>query len=338
MLFHQMKQHLSNTPQKHIEQMFELWRSPKPYVFNIETTNDCNMHCRMCPRPTLMTRPVATMDMPLFKRLAEQIDPHPDWLWNEWVLHCIHNYGVLPTEVSENHYFLYVIPKVIILHGYGDPLLDPMIAERVRVLTDRGIPSYFSCNPINVNIDKARDCLDAGLGYIKFSIESTDDDTHKSIRGGGDFTKSRENILRVIEMGYRTQVVVTMLNLNRTGQVDDFAKLQDAFKGTGAYVYLKSEDQQWYDHSQHPNKSIHWGEPCQFPWTSMTINADGTAVSCVEDYNGDMALGDARTDTLREIWNSENYEEFRSRHFSLDKAIRCVDKCDMKLLGEYANS
>jgi len=226
---------------------------------------------------------------------------------------------------------------VIVLHGYGDPLLDPMIDERIQVLTDRGIPSYFSCNPINVNHDKLEACLKAGLGYIKFSIESTDDATHKAIRGGGDFTKSRENILRVIEMGYDTKVVVTMININREGQGEDFARLQDAFMGTGAYVYLKSEDQQWFDRSQHKNQSIHWGEPCQFPWTSMTINAQGMAVSCVEDYNGDMTLGNAREQSLKDIWNGEKYDTFRRQHFSLDKSIRCVEWCDMKLIGEYAD-
>ena len=34
----------------------EAIRSKKANVFNIETTNNCNMRCIMCPRTTAMTR------------------------------------------------------------------------------------------------------------------------------------------------------------------------------------------------------------------------------------------------------------------------------------------
>ena len=36
-------------------------RNRKPVIYNIETTKACNMRCAMCPRTTMMTRPVATM-------------------------------------------------------------------------------------------------------------------------------------------------------------------------------------------------------------------------------------------------------------------------------------
>ena len=33
-------------------------RSKVSVVYNIETTNRCNMRCEMCPRTTMMTRPI----------------------------------------------------------------------------------------------------------------------------------------------------------------------------------------------------------------------------------------------------------------------------------------
>ena len=35
---------------------FETLRSKEPIVYNIETTNACNMRCKMCPRTSRMTR------------------------------------------------------------------------------------------------------------------------------------------------------------------------------------------------------------------------------------------------------------------------------------------
>jgi MoaA/NifB/PqqE/SkfB family radical SAM enzyme len=311
-------------------------RSDRPVIFNIETTNACNMSCKMCPRPSLMTRPISTMDIQLFKRIVGQIEPHEPGLISEWISHCVEHYGVDPFEVSENNFFLYVISQAIILHGYGDPLLDKDIAKRVEMLTDKKIPSYFSCNPVNVNNGRVKDCIHAGLGYIKYSVESTDDATFKSVRGErSDFNKSLDNIMDTLAIANKTQIVVTMLDLNRNNQVDDFEKLREMFKGTNAYVYLKSQDQQWFDGSMQQNKSIHWSEPCKFPWSSMTINADGRVVSCVEDYNGEMVLGDAKLQTLKAIWHGPLYDQFRLTHFTMDKGIKCVKRCDMKLMGEH---
>ena len=39
-----------------IEKELDALRTKKPKVFNIETTNYCNMKCIMCPRTDLMTR------------------------------------------------------------------------------------------------------------------------------------------------------------------------------------------------------------------------------------------------------------------------------------------
>ena len=38
---------------------FEKIRSKDPIVYNIETTNACNMRCKMCPRTSRMTRKIS---------------------------------------------------------------------------------------------------------------------------------------------------------------------------------------------------------------------------------------------------------------------------------------
>ena len=153
----------------------ELARSQDAIVFNIETTNVCNMKCKMCPRTTLMTRSIKTMDTQVFRNVVKQINPHSQSEWQEWEDFVVENYGISPSAESENHFFLYVIPKVVVLHGFGEPVLDKEISQKVGLLTDRKIPSYFSCNPANINIKKMEDIFKSGLSYIKFSLESTND-------------------------------------------------------------------------------------------------------------------------------------------------------------------
>ncbi|MFH1727665.1 MAG: radical SAM/SPASM domain-containing protein [Pseudomonadota bacterium] len=319
---------------------FEKFRSEKPYVYNIETTNACNMKCKMCPRTTMMKRNVETMSLDIFKKIALQLDPFSDSDWEKWESFVLQKYKIDPHEMSENHFFLYIIPKVIVMHGYGDPLLDKDLPEKIRILNERGIITYFSCNPANINIDKTIQQFENGLNYIKYSIESTDDFIHREIRGkASDFTESYKRILKLIELkekkNLKTNIVITMLNLDNQNQLEAFGKLKDAFADYDVYIYLKSQDQKWYLKGQKETNSIHWIEFCQFPWTSMTIKSNGEAVECVEDYNNEIILGDAKNESLYAIWNGEKYKQFRMDHFNLKPGIKCSQMCDMNLIGEF---
>jgi radical SAM protein with 4Fe4S-binding SPASM domain len=318
---------------------FEEYRSKDPVIYNIETTNACNMKCEMCPRTTMMTRPIETLDMENYEKIIDQIKPFSSSQWREWENFVERNYKISKDDMSENHFFLYIIPKVLVLHGYGDPLLDKNMPERIRLLKKRKIPCYFSCNPANINIERTVEMFENGLDYIKFSVESVDDTRHKKVRGeASNFTESYKKILQLFEIkrkySYKTTIIITMLNLNNSWQQEEFKKLKDSFKGLDAYVYLKSQDQQWYKDNKNKTNSIHWIEFCQFPWSSMTIKSNGEAVECVEDFNNEIILGNAKKESLYDIWNGEKYRKFREDHFNLTSGIKCTEKCDMTLIGE----
>ena len=228
----------------------EGYRSHDPVVYNIETTNACNMRCAMCPRTTMMTRPVETMKPELFEKIVAQLRPFPADTWRRWERFVAERYG---------------IHKAISARTTSSCSSSPSHpASRVRrssprpqpgavreALSEAGLESYFSCNPANIDMDRTEEMFKNGLGYIKYSIESVDDRRHKEIRGdASDFSESYARILRLLELkrqrGYRTVIIITMLDLNRESQAEDYARLREAFDGRDVYLYLKSEDQQWY--------------------------------------------------------------------------------------------
>jgi len=325
---------------EYLVNQLESFRSHEPVVYNIETTNACNMRCEMCPRTTIMTRPIETMKPDLFKKVIDQLKPFSAEQLARWEDFATTNYGIKKDEMNENHYFLYVIPRVIVLHGYGDPLLDKNMPQYVKWMTEKGLESYFSCNPANINMDRTIETFENGLGYVKYSIESVDDLRHKEVRGqASNFTESYKNILKLLDLkaqrNYKTTIVITMINLNKPWQQDEFARLQEAFKGMDVYVYLKSQDQMWYEDNKQTTQSIHWLEFCQFPWSSMTIKSNGESVECVEDFNNEIVLGNAAEQSLVDIWNGEKYKKFRNDHFDLTPGIKCTEQCDMNLIGSY---
>jgi radical SAM protein with 4Fe4S-binding SPASM domain len=218
--------------------------------------------------------------------------------------------------------------------------LDKNIPDYVASMTKKGLHSYFSCNPANINMERTIRTFENGLDYIKYSIESVDDLRHKEVRGQkSNFSESYKNILKLLDLkaqrNFKTTIVITMINLNKSWQQEEFEKLKDAFKGMDAYVYLKSQDQQWYEDNRQQTASIHWIEFCQFPWSSMTIKSNGESVECVEDFNNEIILGDAKTQTLSEIWNGEKYKKFRNDHMNLTPGLKCTEQCDMQLIGKF---
>lgn len=319
----------------------EAIRSPHPIVYNIETTNRCNMRCQMCPRTTMMTRSIEDIDEKTFRKVVKQIKPHEKQLWEKWKSYCEKKYGIKESdEPSENHFFLYVIAKVIQLHGYGDPLLDRHMEDYIRILTENGFPTYFSCNPANINLEATYCMMKAGLSYIKYSVESVDDVEYKKIRGqAANFSGSFDDIKKVLSYKEKnnlsTTIVITMLNLNRHNQQEEYERLAKAFEGLDVYLYLKSENCQWYRKDYHGTHAIHWSEPCKHPWMTMTIKSNGEATMCMEDFNNEIILGDVNQETLSEIWEGEAYRRFRWNHIDVDEKIKCHHQCDMKLVGEY---
>jgi len=343
MRFHDLKQKIMEGypfDKKSIFDEFEKYRGRSPIVYNIETTNACNMRCEMCPRTTMMTRKIETLDQETFENIVEQLTPFSDEEWQEWESFVEEKYRIAPHEMSENHFFLYIIPKIIQLHGYGDPLLDKRMAERVKLLSKKGFATYFSCNPANIDINRNLEMFENGLNYIKYSIETVDDDIHKKIRGkASNFSESYKRLLNLLEekkkYNYKTTVIITMLDLHRFNQRDEFEKLEKAFEGLDVYIYLKSQDQQWYQNKVEGTKSVHWSEFCQHPWISMTVKSNGEVVMCMEDFNNEIILGDARKESLYDIWNGGKYHQFRKDHFDLAPGIKCTNQCDMKLIGNY---
>ncbi|MFA5779077.1 MAG: SPASM domain-containing protein [Elusimicrobiota bacterium] len=325
---------------KFVSDEFEKNRNKNPIIYNIETTNACNMKCKMCPRTTMMTRPVENIEKETFIKIVDQINPFSKEQWNSWENFVEKKYGISRNDMSENHFFLYIIPKVIQLHGYGDPLLDKNMAYYIKTLNEKGFFSYFSCNPVNIDVEKTVQMFKNGLDYIKYSIETVDDMIHKQIRGeASNFSTGYKKIMQLLEIKkkekYKTVIIITMLDLNRSNQKEDFLNLKKAFEEADVYIYLKSEDTQWYRKDYHPTCSVHWTEFCQHPWASMTIKSNGEVAMCMEDFNNEIILGDAKKETLYDIWNGEKYIKFRRDHFNVTRGIRCTERCDMKLIGSF---
>lgn len=320
-------------------------RAEKPFVFNVETTNYCNMTCIMCPRTTLMDRKNIWISDSVFEIVLDQIQPHSEAeiaQFKEWV---DENYHVSFDRPDENAFYFHVVSRCLILHGYGEPLLDKKIVDRVAACTKRNIPTYFSCVPANLTVERAAEVMEAGLSVFKFSMDGLSDEMQKKVRGKrNDFDQSFQTILDIIELkrakGYKTLLVPTMIALAN----DDNAKSMhqaflDLWKDRDVWAYVKSQDNRWYheENEELTNRSHYESQYCEYPWTSLTVMADGSVVPCTQDYNVEMILGNVSEQSLQDIWNGEPYRLLREWHVNgqFPENHKCKTRCDQKKIYMY---
>ena len=328
-----------------IEVELDRIRSRVPALFNFETTNFCNMTCIMCPRTTLMQRENQWIENDVFENVLDQIIPHrPESLEEFWKF-IENRYGITFKSPSENAFYFYVSARCVTLHGFGEPMVDKNIVTRVQACTDRGIPTYFSCVPANANAKRVDRIMEAGLNVIKFSIDSLDDVEQKRIRGRpNNFQKSYDTILEILEMkekrGHKTIVVPCMIALSEDMQSREMHdEFLDLWRDLDVFAYVKSQDNRWlYEEGEElVNHSHYMDQYCEFPWTSVTVMADGSVVPCTQDYDCEMIMGDAKKDALESIWNNENYRNLRKWHINgnFPKGFKCSERCDLKKLHQY---
>ena len=353
MKIHELKKQILTGKKFNKEELyekFESFRSKEPVIYNIETTNACNMTCIFCPRTTRMTRKIEHLHEDLSQTIVDQVRPWTKEEWEKWENFISKEYGIQKNDMNQNHFFLYIIPRVIVLHGFGDPLLDKKLSGRIRILSKKGIGTYFSCNPSNISVKKNIEMMESGLDYLKYSIDSIDNVTHKKLRGtASNYTKAYEKIMQTLEekekRKLKTEVCITMIDLQRPTQMEEWERLKEVFKGANVYIYLKSQDQTWYDDLQGKKDphaaagmSVDWSEFCHYPWSSFAIKSNGEVAMCTEDYNNEIILGDIKKESLHEIWNGKKYNEFRKTHFEKqtgDKCNMCTDHCDKKIIGDF---
>ena len=325
---------------------FDSFRSKKPNVFNVETTNYCNMKCIMCPRTTLMTRKNEWIDDEVFSKIIKSVEPHSDDELIKFDEFVQNNYKVFPDDRTEDSFYFYIVSRHLTLHGFGEPIIDPKINERVKACTNKQIPTYFSCVPANIDVEKVIGLMENGLGVMKFSMDALDDEKQKNIRGKkNDFTESYKKILDILDYkssnaNIKTKIVITMIALEEDEEsMAMYKEFMQLWQGKDVFAYIKSQDNRWYyeEDGKIENKSHYNYQYCEFPWTSMTVMANGEVVPCTQDYDTEVSFGNINDKSLDEIWNGEEYKKFREYHITGDfpDGHKCKERCDIKKVYEY---
>jgi len=252
---------------------------PFPSVIMIENTNCCNARCVMCPRETL-TRKRGFMPVELFEKIIREVSGAKR-------------------------------QPVVHLHGFGEPLLDESLPERIMLAKAFGIKhTYLVTNASLLFPETASKIISSGLDAMKISFYGTDEESYSATMRRLDFNVTFNNIKEFVRIRKDLKKKTPKLILQYLPQKTNGAKTEE-FKSLWRSVLDKSEGDclniSSLDNFGGGRAYNHVGEKivsvCFYPWAALSVLYDGRAVTCCMDYNGVQGVGDLNFQSVMEIWN-----------------------------------
>ncbi len=175
-----------------------------PVCLYLEVTNRCNLLCTTCPRTYEELEPPADLSWDLFTRLVEQV---PD------------------------------LARAV-LHGVGEPMLMKSLPRMVEYLKERGVYVLFNTNGTVLNARNGRALIDAGLDELRVSLDASNRESFKAIRGADYFNRILHNVRAFRDLQDREGIDRPLVSLWLTGLKETIADLP-AFVKVAADLGIK---------------------------------------------------------------------------------------------------
>lgn len=261
----------------------------------IETTNVCNASCSMCARDE-MTRSQGFMEVSFFKHLVEQAKE------------------MGATTISP--------------FGFGEPLLDSRLAEKIAICEDLGLETFITTNGTLCTWQRMYDLFLAGLNHIRFSIHGLYDD-YDEIHKGLSFDIVMTNLFSTILL--RDNRVTSNCKVSVTGipMSDDKQDHLDIWTFAGVDYIELWKPHNWSNVKDYRKKTENRKKSCNRPFRGpLQIQWDGRVIPCCFLTNAELVLGNAHEQTLEEILKGKAYSEFRRKHEETDLTGLPCENCD----------
>ncbi len=164
-----------------------------PAVLYIETTNRCDSLCQTCIRTFRTLEPPKDLTLAEMVRIVDQI------------------------------------PRLtlVLLHGIGEPLLNPDLFRMITYLKGRGSTVVFNSDAIGLSEKRRRGLIESGLDELRVSMDAATPETYRAIRGVAMFDRVVENVTALAHLKKKLGVALPKISLWFTVMKRNLAELPD---------------------------------------------------------------------------------------------------------------
>lgn len=277
-----------------------------PYVVQIFPIYACNLRCHYC-----------IFGIPKEKRgFISDCTTMP---WESYIK-SINDLTLFPSKI-----------KVLRFVGIGEPLLHPRIVDMIRYAVNSQCANTVELltNGIGLTSDMSDKLIAAGLQRLVVSLQGTSADHYlRTSQVSLNFEKFLANLTYFYQHKTDTHIYLKVVDT----ALDDDTDKQRFFDLFGNIcdtigieytvpIHAESEFQEAREMTQfgQPVKEI---DVCPQPFISLQLNPDLNVVPCFS-FEYPAILGNAKEQSLQDIWNGPEMEAFRVSFLNRAKCNVC---------------
>jgi radical SAM protein with 4Fe4S-binding SPASM domain len=208
------------------------------------------------------------------------------------------------------------------MNGLGEPLLDKHLLTRIRYMRAKCPSLHISLHTNGVYFTDPQALRDAGLDEVWVSLNAVNAEQHEQVTGlKGKWSSVLSNIDRAMAVeGLQTNVRAVYNGDSFTPH--DSAEFKRRWPDRHVVVY----ETNWNGYNRTINQPADPDAGCHRALVQVYITYNGDVHMCCMDPFGKIVFGNVRTQTIREVYNSERYVAFRLAHYT--NRARTVRECN----------
>ena len=304
----------------------------KPFTLIIEPSSKCNFRCLHCFQSikdkNYFTDNRMNMSMELFSRVIDEMKK-----WDGAKL------------------------KVLKLSLYGEPLLNPLFCEMLKMAKEAEIAERIetTTNASLLTEEICEKIICYGLDYMRVSIYSPIQDKHVRITGSKmNIGTIHDNLskLQSKKKLYTKKTPFVSVKMLDTYSAEN-AIFQHMYQDVADEIYF-DEPHNWIPYKEkdfikdlygHENRNSIRNNmgcsstkriACTLPFFTLAVRSNGDVSPCCNDWIGGTNIGNINKENLREIWNGEAVYEFQKMQLeNRKKENSSCRKCRIYLSDHY---
>jgi radical SAM protein with 4Fe4S-binding SPASM domain len=274
-----------------------------PFLLYVDPSSACNFRCQFCPtghkdlvKSSDYQRSV--MDFAIFQNLIDGLSEFDQPL------------------------------KVMRFNKIGEPLLNKNLVDMVSLAKNSGLVKYvdLATNGYLLSKELLTGLVDAGLDRLNLSLEGVNKEQYL------EHAKVEVDFGRYVEMirWFYDRRGGCEFTIKIPGNYLDEEQKAYFFETFGDYcdrIFIEGIAPIWpgFDIEKRSGIGINGNvgqyqqflqekEVCTYIFYAMAVNADGTVSACCPDWAQKLIVGDLRSSSIKEIWNSAEMNELRQLH------------------------
>lgn len=284
-----------------------------PFMIMIDVCNICNFRCSFCPTgdPKLLesfNRPQGIMDLGLFCKIVDDIKKFDKKL------------------------------KKLQFYKDGEPLINKDLGSMVAYAKSKGIADSLVVSSNGSLIDESRaiEIIESGLDRINISVKHVSVSGYKKITSTySDYEAIRKGIEFLFSektrIGSPLEVYVKIIDSGLSDDeknkfLADFSSISNGINIDTLMGWSLCQ-QKDFRLGMAVDKGMNGQTPiknsrkiCPLPFYTMAVNFNGMVSVCCVDWSWGTIIGDARKESLIDIWTGKRMKEFRMCHLRQERS------------------